>query len=523
MERSKSGGVTSRLALQMQVISLIGEVFTVVLPTPFPKDMPPIPAANGFPGRQCVWRDGFTDPNAFASLGVAAGTSRMADAQRVCLQRIHKLMTTYTSVWQAVESPVRSFDSERGLVASSMFAIFDACLRTKCLDGEPLVLSELLSEDGGYSFSTGLCQNNREFSEVAATMELVRPELAVRRGAVLSYLESVKRCCANTIFYFRQPVEGKMEFKKHGSTVMFLRKFLERSGIPFLDRSHRTSEMEALMNWLLNDQSPLAKDKPEFLMLRDVVCLLKFLTTMETRQAEILRRRVSPEEGRFWRLTFDEGGTSTGRRGIFGRRNLMRSASAMNWEVANVRGADLSIADVRVLAFGDRELAFGEGPVVHSPASVSRLLGRPGVPISEDDVLHCDRLPTFGETLSRSESELLMSYLTVDYMRIPLVIGFFANSDRVTYLFDSGLQNLLRFPFVRFFPFPSFPFPSFLFFSFPFLSFPFLSFLFFDMLFTGRFYSSLVNGFQTTIELNTSLQFLSAELQNRSVFLLNRN
>jgi len=46
--------------------------------------------------------------------------------------------------------------------------------------------------------------------------------------------------------------------------------------------------------------------------------------------------------------------------------------------------------------------------------------------------------------LSREEAEVLLSYLTVDYVRIPLVVGFFASHDRVTYLFNVELRNLLR-------------------------------------------------------------------------------
>ena len=43
-----------------------------------------------------------------------------------------------------------------------------------------------------------------------------------------------------------------------------------------------------------------------------------------------------------------------------------------------------------------------------------------------------------------TESELLLSYLTVDYVRIPLVVNFFASHDRITYLFNRELQDLLR-------------------------------------------------------------------------------
>lgn len=75
---------------------------------------------------------------------------------------------------------------------------------------------------------------------------------------------------------------------------------------------------------------------------------------------------------------------------------------------------------------------------MHSPADVSTLVSLTAP--SEDDVLHCDTLPTFGGTLSREEAEALMSYLTVDYVKLPLVVGFFATSDRVTYLFNRELQ-----------------------------------------------------------------------------------
>ena len=447
LERARDGSTTSRLALQMQIIALISDLFTIVLPMPLP--LGKLSGAN-----KCIWREGLTNTAEFATLmstifGGKGGVARMRDVQKVCLQRIHKLMMTFATVWQAIESPVRSYDSERSLVAGCMFAIFDCCIRTVCADAEPLFISEMLQDDGGYAFSLGVCQDNREYFEVSHTMELVRPELTLARDGMLDYLSSVKRSCSNTIFFLRQPSDGKMEFKKYSTTVTFLRRLIERCGYELMARGGmgQASEMESLMNWMLSERTSLAQDHPEFLMLRDMICMFKFLATMETRQVELLRRRVAPQPGRYWRLTFDEGGAQRGGRmfnsRMFGRR-MQGAVNGLAWEIANVRGADLSIADVQVMAFGDREIAFGEGPVVHSPSDPGNLLHSPGMPISEDDILHCDKLPTFGDTLSRSESELLVSFLTVNYMRIPLVLGFFANTDRVTYLFDPNLQALLR-------------------------------------------------------------------------------
>jgi hypothetical protein len=111
------------------------------------------------------------------------------------------------------------------------------------------------------------------------------------------------------------------------------------------------------------------------------------------------------------------------------------------WEAINFRGADNDIADLDVVGFSDRHLTFADGPLVHSPADLSAILSIQ-LP-SEDDVLHAPKLPNFSSTLSREEAESLLSFLTVDYVRIPLVLGFFATSDHITYLFNRELQVIL--------------------------------------------------------------------------------
>ncbi|KAH8047642.1 hypothetical protein JL720_16064 [Aureococcus anophagefferens] len=42
--------------------------------------------------------------------------------------------------------------------------------------------------------------------------------------------------------------------------------------------------------------------------------------------------------------------------------------------------------------------------------------------LTEDDVLHVKQLPSFGDALGQHDSELLLSYLTVPYIRLPLVL-----------------------------------------------------------------------------------------------------
>eukprot|EP00755_Sulcionema_specki_P008255 Sspe_Gene.40443::Locus_19530_Transcript_1_1_Confidence_1.000_Length_7240::g.40443::m.40443 len=66
----------------------------------------------------------------------------------------------------------------------------------------------------------------------------------------------------------------------------------------------------------------------------------------------------------------------------------------------------------------------------------------PNVIENEDDLLHLPSLPTF-DVLSQSDSELLLSYLTVPYVRIPLILEFFATEERVSALRSKMLRRLL--------------------------------------------------------------------------------
>ncbi len=63
---------------------------------------------------------------------------------------------------------------------------------------------------------------------------------------------------------------------------------------------------------------------------------------------------------------------------------------------------------------------------------------------TEDDILHVANLPDFGGTLGQRDSELLLSYLTVPYLRVPLIINFFASDNRVQALKSRALRSLLE-------------------------------------------------------------------------------
>lgn len=62
---------------------------------------------------------------------------------------------------------------------------------------------------------------------------------------------------------------------------------------------------------------------------------------------------------------------------------------------------------------------------------------------TEDDVLHIANLPDFDKRLSQRDSELLISYLTVPYLRVPLVMAFFASQERINALGSPKLRSVL--------------------------------------------------------------------------------
>ncbi len=60
---------------------------------------------------------------------------------------------------------------------------------------------------------------------------------------------------------------------------------------------------------------------------------------------------------------------------------------------------------------------------------------------TEEDVLHLTNLPTFDGLLRPSESELLLTYLTAPYLRVPLVLRHFADAQRVRHLHRRAIFN----------------------------------------------------------------------------------
>ena len=86
----------------------------------------------------------------------------------------------------------------------------------------------------------------------------------------------------------------------------------------------------------------------------------------------------------------------------------------------------------------------GVGALPRAPPS----RGEPSVLVgskveTEEDVLHIRNLPDFGGHLSGRDAELILSYLTAPYVRMPLLLRFFTDHARLRALASCELRDVL--------------------------------------------------------------------------------
>jgi thiol-disulfide isomerase/thioredoxin len=411
--RAKTSGASSRVALQLEIIEFISWLMVEIVP---------IPNLNS--PETCIYMHPFHSDS----------------AQFEMLDAIHSLLLSFTTAWQAVDPPTRAHDSERAIVAACFLVCFEALARSQApnVSQQCQVLGFLMNNDGGLRFSSSACQSNRSFEDISTTFELRRPQYLFARKHLLQYFRTSKERFRDEIFGIHQA--HKLELRLYSSTIHFVTNYIQHCGYELVPRRQqmRVPEMETIMTWLLDPNSKLNSERREFTLTRNLVLLCKFLFSMDQRDAQLWRKKKERDRHATWRLSFEEEGP-----GQHLSASWRTTPSEPRWEYLGLRGADQDIADFEVKGFGDRQIDYGEGLVVQSPTNLSAMLGGCLHPM-EDDVLHFEKLPSFGGILSSDESEILLSCLSVEHLRIPLVLDFFSAQDRYMHLFSVKLQTLLR-------------------------------------------------------------------------------
>ena len=263
------------------------------------------------------------------------------------------------------------------------------------------------------------------FATQSETLEIHTPELCIARTAVLDYFQSPHQRRLEKIFAW----EEDFILKPGRNLIRYLRMVSKEIGLPIFKPHFYLLDANPL-------SSNLMKNYPEFKCYRDVVFWWKYFLNTD-------------------RKAFKNYVTSEGTEvSTIGR---MSAQLSFEWD-ENKGGYNVASFDGEYLRcrpdpnqtnpLTGKAIPPDQLPTHRYPSTATPSFYVPAPTIrTEDDVIYRPNLPNFedqfGQVLNQRDSELLISYLTVPYMRIPLLMAFFASDDRIHKLQSPELRLIL--------------------------------------------------------------------------------
>jgi len=401
-------------------ISLIQHLVTRVIPLPLPLNHPNREA-------KCFW-----------------ASQPMRYETQADLLRLLDLLNRHYAACSLSLRVTRSFDAVRMLTSACIAAVTDVVLRTRACDIPSLLSLHYSGQAEGpvhpFGFDAGYFRLESDNAKLAdpylqvgwvsgAVLHRFHPFppsqtrgshpflcliTQVVRSQCLDYFTQLRNSLREQDIIFR--FESSMEFGQ-GERAL-LDQLCLQMGFPRDDLAS-----------FLSGENPLVLDNfPELGFFRDIVYLFKALLAPSSESLPDLRPWRARDAALGWSYKADGGGFSV--RG-FGSK-LKCAAFVKPEDLVNKGGFLTRLKGV----FG---LSKPRAPL--SGADPSNLVGEKVE--TEDDVLHIKSLPTFEGRISPRQTELLLQYLTVPYLRIPLVLQFFACQEHIAALGCEQLQEVL--------------------------------------------------------------------------------
>jgi hypothetical protein len=420
----------------LMTVALLQDVFTNVLPVPLPYSHPSrtLPVERG----GCIW----AQPMPYAY-------------QHDILKSVAALCRHFVAASFSLPHS-RSSDSTRVLTLGCMTAVMDALLRTPASDVPSRFSFFLDGKAPGPSFPFGFDVGNFEvLSEAALYTE---PLLITTRTQLLDYFTALRLRLRpdHVLFSFEHSsAMGKGEQRLIDSLCWDVGFDASPNVLPH----YLTGQRPVLMDFF-----------PELLHYRNTVFFFKFCMTDVSNLPQLDVKHAADRAAEMGLLGAEAHGTAwsyaaarlswrydpkaallsvkafgmemkcTGqeraKQALLERERLKDGASAYEDVVVTKKRGFFRKTKTVVIT---KEV--GEARGDPSPADPSYLCGQRIQ--DEEDVLHAKKLPTFENRISKQNSELLMSYLTVPYMRIPLVLSFFAKEENLLTLKHKGLRELV--------------------------------------------------------------------------------
>lgn len=370
-------------------VALIQHLFTTAIPLPLP---------HNHPAREteCFWSQ----------------PMRYAD-QIDILRSINRVARHFSASALSLRI-TRMFDASRVLTMSCMATITDAVMRIRACD-IPSHLCLHFSGQGGGPFEQEpfWFDVSRSFALQSQMMQFVDPNLVAIRTKVLDYFNAQRESFKPEYLIFNW--EQSMGV---GNEIKLFERLCWQVGFPTEDLpSYLTGD---------NNQTELLDFYPELKCYRDTVFLFKYMMAPNVEAFPEVRPWMQKEARLHWKYDLKAGMYQVMG---FGDKPMKCVSKTKDEEEDEGIWA-------RIVAFFMKQT---RAPA--SGADPSALCGKRVR--SEDDVLHIRQLPDFEGRMSQRDSELLLSYLTVPYMRIPLVLWFFACPERIHCLGVKELQHVV--------------------------------------------------------------------------------
>lgn len=338
----------------------------------------------------------------------------------------------------------RSFDALRVITMACIATITDAVLRVQASDIPSLFSLHYDGKAAGPVAPFGFEIN--DFIAESGFLVFYDPNMVLARTQVLDYFHSIQQVVGEEHRIFR--FERSMLFGD--AEAVLIEQLCLAVGF--------NRNPECLPLYLTGQLSALIDTMPELAFFRDIIFLFKAMlspkaeTLPDTRQWNAVEARLT------WRVDKPAKDPS---------REPANSASNANSKAKDKHKAKLAVAgfgqpSLKCAAYAPvysdadvvprksaldafiRAFGFGHADRPRAPPSAANPSVLAGQAIStEDDVLHIRHLPDFGGRLRARDAELLLQYLTAPYLRVPLVLQFFAEPTRIAALANEELQSVL--------------------------------------------------------------------------------
>eukprot|EP01012_Entosiphon_sulcatum_P062087 TRINITY_DN8821_c0_g1_i1.p1 TRINITY_DN8821_c0_g1~~TRINITY_DN8821_c0_g1_i1.p1 ORF type:complete len:4205 (-),score=604.71 TRINITY_DN8821_c0_g1_i1:28-12642(-) len=311
----------------------------------------------------------------------------------------------------------RAFDASRILTVACMAAILDAVLRMRAVDIPSHFSLHYAGTAKGpvrpFGFELG------QFAVESEHLRFANPALAAARAQVLDYFARQKDLVAedHVVFRFRNMGLGAGEAELIDQLCLQMAFSRDPGTVPL---------------YISGELPELGLLYPELPVLRNIVFALRALMAPTSDCLPAVQDWAPTDALLRWSFK-DEAFVVSG----FG--TSLRCTDVLP------DGTVVAQQQTGLLQRIGSTIGGGKKRLPRAPLSASDPSHLASQPIeTEDDVLHIEHLPDFNGHLKPRDCELLLQYLTVPYLRIPLILEFFADPLRVNALRSVELQDVLE-------------------------------------------------------------------------------